>query len=222
MTLDNFVIYPSCAESIAKLPPDLRLEVYDALMIFGTTNEIPKGLSPVAEAMLTALAPGIEFAKKRRKENKEDGARGGAPLGNQNAAKAKNNRKQPETTENNLNVNVNADVNVKEEITNSTKMCVSTGTKARTQVFKPPELSEVEKYCREERNNNGINPQSFLDYYAARGWLVSGAPVKDWRKLIHRWEERKYTTDGGQPPKPPPRHDPFGDVLKNSIQEDTT
>lgn len=40
--------------------------------------------------------------KKRCERNKVNGSKGGAPKGNQNAKKDKNNRKQPKTTENNM------------------------------------------------------------------------------------------------------------------------
>ena len=55
--------------------------------------------------------------------------------------------------------------------------------------FTPPTLDEVRQYCQERRN--GINPQYFIDYYAARGWeLSNGKKVKDWRACIRTWENR--------------------------------
>lgn len=56
--------------------------------------------------------------------------------------------------------------------------------------FTPPTLEEVTQYCRER--NNGINPQYFFDYYAARDWeLGKGRKVKDWRACIRTWESRE-------------------------------
>ena len=45
---DSFVVYPTVVDSIKKLPAELRLEVYDALMDYGMTNTIPTGLSAIA------------------------------------------------------------------------------------------------------------------------------------------------------------------------------
>ena len=57
-----------------------------------------------------------------------------------------------------------------------------------------PTLEEVEAYCSERQN--GINPQSFIDYYDARGWKLSnGCKVKDWRALVRRWEQLKRQRD---------------------------
>lgn len=55
--------------------------------------------------------------------------------------------------------------------------------------FVPPTVEEVSDYCNER--NNGINPQRFVDYYAARGWVLSnGKKVSDWRACVRTWEAR--------------------------------
>ena len=55
--------------------------------------------------------------------------------------------------------------------------------------FTPPTLEEVSEYCSERKN--GIDPQRFIDYYAARGWeLKPGQKVKDWRACVRTWESR--------------------------------
>ena len=44
-------------------------------------------------------------------------------------------------------------------------------------------------YCKER--NNSIDPQYFIDYYAARGWeLKPGQKVRDWKACIRTWEQR--------------------------------
>lgn len=59
--------------------------------------------------------------------------------------------------------------------------------------FTPPTVDEVSAYCR-ERNNN-IDPQHFVDYYAARGWeLKPGQKVKDWQACVRTWEKRDNIT----------------------------
>lgn len=53
--------------------------------------------------------------------------------------------------------------------------------------FSEPPLDEIRSYC--EGRRNGIDPQSFADYYTNKGW------PKDWRAAIRRWEsyDRKRT-----------------------------
>ena len=56
--------------------------------------------------------------------------------------------------------------------------------------FEPPTVEEVRAYC--EERINGINADSFVDYYEARGWkLANGCTVKDWKALVRRWEQYK-------------------------------
>lgn len=55
--------------------------------------------------------------------------------------------------------------------------------------FVPPSVEDVKTYCQER--NNGIDPQSFIDYYEARGWMVGKSKMKDWRAAVRNWENRR-------------------------------
>lgn len=54
--------------------------------------------------------------------------------------------------------------------------------------FAPPSLSDVADYCRERRN--GVDPERFVDFYAAKGWKVGNQPMKDWKAAVRTWEKR--------------------------------
>lgn len=55
------------------------------------------------------------------------------------------------------------------------------------QAFTPPTLAEVAAYCQER--HNGIDPQHFLDYYTANGWVQGkGKPIQDWQATLRTWE----------------------------------
>ena len=58
-----------------------------------------------------------------------------------------------------------------------------------------PEREEVETYCRER--NNGIDPDYFYNYYAAKGWKVGQDPIQDWRAMIRTWERRDAQRSSG-------------------------
>lgn len=54
----------------------------------------------------------------------------------------------------------------------------------------PPSVDEVAAYCAER--NNGIDAESFVDYYAARGWIYNGKqPMRDWRAAVRTWEKNR-------------------------------
>ena len=55
------------------------------------------------------------------------------------------------------------------------------------QKFTPPTLEEVEEYCFER--NNGIDAQSFIDFYQSKGWMVGKNKMKDWKAAVRTWEK---------------------------------
>ena len=62
--------------------------------------------------------------------------------------------------------------------------------------FSPPTLEEVKAYCQERGNN--IDPQRFIDYNEARGWVLSnGRKMADWKATIRTWEQRNKVGTSG-------------------------
>ena len=55
--------------------------------------------------------------------------------------------------------------------------------------FVPPTVEEVRAYCDERKN--GIDPQSFIDFYTAKGWKIGSNGMKDWRAAVRNWESRR-------------------------------
>lgn len=54
--------------------------------------------------------------------------------------------------------------------------------------FIPPNLEEVKEYCFERKNK--IDPQRFIDYYEARGWMIGKNKMKNWKAAIRTWENQ--------------------------------
>lgn len=66
--------------------------------------------------------------------------------------------------------------------------------------FTPPSVDEVRAYCQER--NNGINPEAFVDYYTANGWVQGkGKPIKDWKATVRTWESREKKKRQGDGPE---------------------
>lgn len=63
--------------------------------------------------------------------------------------------------------------------------------------FIPPDVEEVEAYCRER--NNHIDAQRFVDFYASKGWKVGKEPMKDWQAAVRTWERRNDTPARASP-----------------------
>jgi len=65
-------------------------------------------------------------------------------------------------------------------------------------IFKKPNIKDIENYCN-ERNNN-INPNNFFDFYESKNWMVGKNKMKDWEAAIRTWENRNKK-NGTQVPK---------------------
>lgn len=77
----------------------------------------------------------------------------------------------------------------------TTATTTTTATTKSVSAYKPytparfvkPTVEEVRGYCNERKN--GIDPQRFIDYYEANGWVQSrGTPIKDWKAALRTWE----------------------------------
>ncbi len=62
--------------------------------------------------------------------------------------------------------------------------------------FTPPSLQEVQAYCMERGNK--IDPQHFIDYNEARGWMLSKGKMKDWKAAVRLWERQDAKWSKGQ------------------------
>lgn len=84
MKRESFIFYQSFSDAIAELDDACRLAVYDAIVQYGLTGEMPE-VSGVPKAIMTLIRPQID-ANLRRYENgrkgAEHGKKGGRPRKN--------------------------------------------------------------------------------------------------------------------------------------------
>lgn len=113
---ESIVFYKSFYEAIKELSGDVQLQLYTAIFEkYFFENDVE--LKGVAKGIFSIIKPNIDSANRRYFANVENGKKGGAPKGNQNAKKTTENnpiqpKNNPKTSENNLNDNVNDNVNV--------------------------------------------------------------------------------------------------------------
>ena len=70
--------------------------------------------------------------------------------------------------------------------------------------FIPPSVEEVKAYC--EERNNGIDPDMFVDFYEAKGWMVGKNKMKSWKAAVRTWEQRNPKPEQPKPSKPRKGH----------------
>lgn len=67
--------------------------------------------------------------------------------------------------------------------------CCFTGNPPQNQGFIPPTVDEVRTYCND--NNFSFSPERFVDYYQAKGWMISGTVMMDWKAAARIWERKE-------------------------------
>lgn len=114
---ESFVFYESFQTAIERLPEDMQLEMYRAIVAYGINGEVYEGDNYVLAAMLDLIAANIDAAQKKR----EDGAKGGRSRKNASTLKGtskvlSSNDNENDNDNENENENVDENENVNENI----------------------------------------------------------------------------------------------------------
>ena len=59
--------------------------------------------------------------------------------------------------------------------------------KKKADAFRPPQLSDIECYCKERSNR--VDAPRFYDFYQSKGWMVGKNKMKDWKAAVRTWEK---------------------------------
>lgn len=152
---DSFIFYKEWMDAIAGLPNDVRLEIYEAIIEYGTSGKLPE-LKPIASVAFnfikTNIDRNLEKYNKTLEVRREAGKRGGlakASNAKQDVANLANASDAKQSVAN-LAVNVNDNDN-KENTTNvvSKKDAAKAATLKRKEEFGQSLVPFMEKYGKE-------------------------------------------------------------------------
>ena len=177
---DSVVFYRSFWEAIKQLPEKERLESLTAILEYGLDEIEPKSAG-VASAMFLMAKPQID-ANNRRYQN---GTKGGRPV----------TKTEPN---NNLESNYNKPSD-NQTITKAKPKEKDNVNDNNKKTFTPPSVSDVSDYC--NLNGYGIDPESFVDFYASKGWMVGKNKMKDWKASVRTWvrsQRQELTAKGSK------------------------
>ena len=65
--------------------------------------------------------------------------------------------------------------------------------------FLPPTVEQVAEYVK--LRGSKVDPQGFVDFYEAKGWMIGKTPMKDWKAACRNaesWERWKTQTQAPQ------------------------
>ena len=185
MEREQFTFYRSFLNGISRIKNKTsRCEAYDAIVLYaldGTEPDLDK-LSDMASLAFVMAKPNIDASRKKAEAGRRGGSSGSSNSSKQTGSKPESNASKPEARA--------AEANSKQEKEQGQgqeqdKEQMLMRAPAR---FVPPTVEEVAAYCQERRN--GIDAQTFVDFYASKGWRVGSAAMKDWRAAVRTWEKR--------------------------------
>ena len=64
--------------------------------------------------------------------------------------------------------------------------------------FVPPTVLQVKEYCEERKNT--VDPESFVDFYLSKNWVIGkDSKMKDWKAAVRTWEKNRRESSYSSP-----------------------
>lgn len=174
----------------SKLSSMERLQLYDAILDYGQTGEIPNFSGALGVAW-DYIQPTLDEDNARYEATREKRAKAGALGGSAKAKAAKQSKANVANASDAKQDKANA-ANLANSIQsnsiqfNSVQLRESEADKPPTRPrFSPPSVRDVADYCREKGYT--VDAARFVDYYSSIGWKVGKNPMKDWRAAVRTW-----------------------------------
>ena len=167
----NIVIPIRCCHALRELKDGER-----GRLMLGIVNYCVEGREPNFIGYERALWPEFKAAIDERKRARAEAGRLGGLAKASNASNATN---TPPSSP--LEPPINP---LKERVSKDTPK-----KSPQTLRFSPPSVDEVAEYCRQR--GNSVDPNTFVDFYECKGWMVGKSKMKDWKAAVRTWERSR-------------------------------
>lgn len=164
-------------------------ELLGMIVRFLATGEEPEPRNDVQEAILTSVRPVLEKSRARAASGSSGGKTRAKPQANVQANDEANTKANEQA-----NGQANGQGNKEEEL----GIGIKGGQEGARARFRAPSAAEAGEYAAAycEGHEPPIDPalfdaESFVDFYASKGWRVGSAPMKDWKAAVRRWVRRR-------------------------------
>lgn len=212
----QFTFYASFFDAVSRIKKKAdRVDAYDAICAYALREEDPdfSKMSDAAQIAFLLIKPNLDSSRRKAKSGKDGGSK--KANGKQNGSKQEANCKQEED-ESEKEKEKEKEGEIENECYPPTPL--SGGAKAKR--FIPPTVDEVAAYCQER--GNGLDPETFVDFYASKGWMVGKNPMKDWKAAVRTWErsEGRGTSGAGNRVQPRATEEHGLDKLRRLYEEE--
>lgn len=176
-------VWTSFRDVISPLADAEKGRLFDMMLQYAEDGTEPGNFAGNERYTWPAAKQWIDLTYAENAKQRENGKKGGRPKSQENPIKPNETQQNPNEPNKSLNIKEN---NIKESnIKHSSKNIVP------LKRFVPPTVDEIKKYC-DERGSYLINPQAFIDYYEARGWMLNkNRKMVDWKAAVRTWENNE-------------------------------
>ena len=175
------MFFQNFMETANKLPDDMRLKYYDAIMDYVFNCNEPS--DPIMAALINSIKPSLDKVDERGGAREGAGRKSNEIKNNQkqsNEIKPNQNNQSFQETET-RNRNIETETEIEKENVVKEKVAIAPR-------FTKPTVSEIGTYIVEQ--NYCVDPQAFWDFYESKGWKIGKEPMKDWKAAVRNWMRR--------------------------------
>jgi len=181
--IESTLIYRSFYNAAKLMPDEERHLLYDAIFDYSFEGDAPNFAGhPWAASVFEGIRPNIDA----RNDAVMNGKKGGRPK-KETSLSDETKEGFPENKKGGFSETKTGGFE-NSETKAKAKAKAKAEAKEKRERFTPPTIDEVRAYCRERGNT--VDPERFVDFYAAKGWKVGNQPMKDWKACVRTWEGR--------------------------------
>lgn len=192
MSKEYFKVFHSYLKSIEPLNDAERGRLFTAMLEYSITGVEPKlngNERFIFPTMKANLDREVESYRNTVEANRLNGRKGGRPSKPKESEKSHSVFEKPKESEKSQDKDKDKD--------NTPPISPS---KRGMERFVPPTVDEVREYC--QARGNGIDPETFVAFYASKGWMVGKNHMKDWKQAVITWEKSRKPVEQQKPKQP--------------------
>ena len=181
------IIRPKDEENGPLYADDEIGRLFVMMLEYAESGKAPEKFAGNERFVWPAAKQWIDLTFAENEKQRKNGKKGGRP-------KTQENPEKPNETQENPN-EPNETLKVKK---NNRKECNGKECNGKQSInivplkrFVPPTVDEIKEYC-DRRGSWLIDPQAFIDYYEARGWMLNkDRKMVDWKAAVRTWENNE-------------------------------
>lgn len=202
----SFLVYKEWRDMINTMSADQSQQFLQAIFAYQDGDDIDEIITDPSVKMVFTLIK-KQFDRDAEKyedtcQKRSEWGKKGAEARQKTLAKAKaesSNLAEAKNDLANLADNDNEDDNDNDN-DNDLKETHSKECAKKSSRFSTPTVEQVRDYCR-EKGLAKTDPQSFVDFYTSKGWMVGSNHMNDWKAAVRNWNRRdKSVPYQGKPP----------------------